>query len=170
MTPPATRSLSTDRRHTLRYAAALVGVAGAVALAGCSAPAADADAPATSDTGTDTGTGTGTDSGSSTGGSSSGTYTDGTYEASGSYQTPESVETIDVTITLADGVITAVEVTGDPQRSESERYQSAFISGIEDVVVGESIDDISVSRVAGSSLTSGGFNQAIDEIKSEAQA
>lgn len=166
MTPPATRSVSTDRRHTLRYAAALVGVAGAVALAGCSAPAADADAPATSGTGTDTGT----DTGSSTGGSSSGTYTDGTYEASGSYQTPESVETIDVTITLADGVITAVEVTGDPQRSESERYQSAFISGIDDVVVGESIDDISVSRVAGSSLTSGGFNQAIEEIKSEAQA
>jgi hypothetical protein len=36
------------------------------------------------------------------------------------------------------------------------------------VVVGQDIDQISVSRVAGSSLTSGGFNQAIDTIKSEA--
>ena len=34
--------------------------------------------------------------------------------------------------------------------------------------VGKDIDEISVSRVAGSSLTSGGFNQAIDAIKSEA--
>ena len=37
-----------------------------------------------------------------------------------------------------------------------------------DVVVGQDIDEISVSRVAGSSLTSGGFNRAIEEIKAEA--
>ncbi len=75
-----------------------------------------------------------------------------------------------MTITLADDVITAVEVTGDPQARESEQYQSQFIGGIADVVVGQDIDSISVSRVAGSSLTSGGFNQAIEEIKSEAAA
>ena len=37
-------------------------------------------------------------------------------------------------------------------------------------VVGKSIDEISVSRVAGSSLTSGGFNHAIETIKAEAAA
>ena len=61
-------------------------------------------------------------------------------------------------------------MTGDPQRPESEQYQGQFIGGISDAVVGQDIDDLAVSRVAGSSLTSGGFNQAIEAIKSEAAA
>ena len=80
------------------------------------------------------------------------------------------METITVTVTLADDIVTAVEVVGNPQKAESERYQGEFIGGIADVVVGQDIDSLSVSRVAGSSLTSGGFNQAIDTIKSEATA
>jgi uncharacterized protein with FMN-binding domain len=151
----------------LRVGAALVGVAGALALAGCSSPAADADsagsAPSSSADSTPD-----TSSGDSTG--ADGAYADGTYSASGSYSTPETVEKIEVTITLADDVITAVEVKGDPQAAESKEYQSRFIGGIEDEVVGQKIDDISVDRVAGSSLTSGGFNQAVDAIKDEAAA
>jgi hypothetical protein len=61
-------------------------------------------------------------------------------------------------------------VAGDPQARESQDYQSQFIGGIADAVVGKDIDQISVSRVAGSSLTSGGFNDAIETIKSEAAA
>ena len=143
----------------IRVGAALIGVAGTLALAGCSSAATgttdapNADASASSD--------------SSTAGAG---YKDGTYTASGSYQTPETVEKIEVSITLADDVVTAVEVTGDPQASETERYQSEFIGGIEDEVVGKNIDDLSVDRVAGSSLTSGGFNQALDVIKGEAAA
>ena len=56
---------------------------------------------------------------------STGDYTDGTYSAEGSYATPESVETIAVTVTLADGVITDVSVEGDPQKPESAQYQGA---------------------------------------------
>jgi hypothetical protein len=78
------------------------------------------------------------------------------------------VETIAVTVILEDGVITAVEVKGNPQKSESEEYQRQFIGGIADFVVGESIEQIEISRVAGSSLTSGGFNQAIEAIRAEA--
>lgn len=95
---------------------------------------------------------------------------DGTYTAEGSYATPESVETISVTVTLKDNVITDVTVTGNPTKRESEEYQAKFIGGIKDEVVGKNIDEISVSRVAGSSLTSGGFNKAIDTIKVEAAA
>jgi hypothetical protein len=133
-------------------AAAAVGFVGAVALAGCAAPAS-----------TDTGAGSGS-------GSTGGDVVDGTYSADGSYATPESVETITVTVTLADGVVSAVAVEGDPQRPESAQYQSQFIGGISDEVVGKSLDEISVSRVAGSSLTSGGFNQAIEQIKADAAA
>lgn len=135
----------------------VAAAAGVALLAGC--------APATggsTDTGDDT----------AGGGSASGTpaYADGTYTAEGSYATPESVETITVTVTLESDIITAVEVEGDPQRPESEQYQGQFIGGISDVVVGQDIDEISVSRVAGSSLTSGGFNEAIEAIKAEAAA
>uniref|UniRef100_UPI0028D5F6E3 FMN-binding protein n=1 Tax=uncultured Microbacterium sp. TaxID=191216 RepID=UPI0028D5F6E3 len=100
----------------------------------------------------------------------SGTYADGTYEATGQYATPESVETVDVTLTLAGDTITEVNVTGDPQAAESRRYQSEFIGGIAAEVVGKKLDEISVSKVAGSSLTSGGFNNAVETIKTEAQA
>ncbi|WP_254409381.1 FMN-binding protein [Streptomyces sp. AC495_CC817] len=139
----------------VRTGAALVGVAGMIVLAGCSG-AADAESPST--------TGSGSSSGDAT------TYKDGTYTADGSYQTPETVESISVTLTLADGVVTDVEVTGDPQARETEQYQGQFIDGISDEVVGVALDDLSVSRVAGSSLTSGGFNQAVQAIKEQAAA
>ena len=147
---------------SVRKGAAFAGVAGLLVLAGCSGTA-DAEDQST-DTGTDTSTES-TDSGASTG-----DYSDGTYTADGSYQTPETVESISVTLTLADGVVTEVEVTGDPQARESEQYQGQFIEGISDEVVGKSLDELNVSRVAGSSLTSGGFNEAVESIKEQAAA
>lgn len=150
--------------RTVRAGAALSAAAGIALLAGCAATASDAEEPATGADQEATG------SGSTSSGSASGSYADGTYTADGAYATPESVETITVTVTLEGDVITDVEVTGDPQKSESEEYQGRFIGGIADVVVGQDIDDIQVSRVAGSSLTSGGFNEAIEAIKSEAAA
>lgn len=146
----------------VRVGVALVGVAGALSLAGCGAATTAAE---TDTAQTDAGT---AESGS--GSTSAGGYADGTYTAEGSYATPESVETVTVTLTIADDVVTDVEVTGDPQARESEQYQSQFIGGIRDEVVGKSLDDVSVSRVAGSSLTSGGFMQAVDLIKAEAAA
>jgi uncharacterized protein with FMN-binding domain len=154
----------------VRIGLAAAGVAGALALAGC-APA-DTVAETDRDTTPEATPAATTAPGPATSDAASGdsTYADGTYTAEGSYATPESVETIVVTVTLQDDVVTAVEVTGDPQKSESAQYQGEFIGGIADVVVGQEIDSLSVSRVAGSSLTSGGFNQAIETIKSEAAA
>jgi hypothetical protein len=146
----------------LRAGAAVAAAAGVALLAGC--------APASPDAAGDS---TGAESNGSQSGDApagSGSYADGTYTAEGSYATPESVETITVTVTLQDDIVTDVEVSGDPQKRESQQYQSQFIGGIADVVVGQDIDDIQVSRVAGSSLTSGGFNEAIETIKAEAAA
>ncbi|GEB44930.1 hypothetical protein DEU35_1222 [Microbacterium sp. AG157] len=151
----------------VRIGTALLGVAGIATLAGCAGGAtssdaapADTAAPAASSAPTST-------SGAAAG---SGSYKDGEYEATGQYATPESVETIDVTLTIAGDTVTAVQVTGDPQAAESKRYQGEFIGGIQSEVVGKKLDEISVSKVAGSSLTSGGFNKAVDTIKSEAKA
>ena len=149
---------------------AAVGVVGAIALAGCAASdtTTEPTTPTTATPESSTAPTPAASASESESTASSSTYADGTYTAEGSYATPESVETIVVTVTLENDIITAVDVTGDPQKRESEEYQGRFIGGIADVVVGQDIDQISVSRVAGSSLTSGGFNQAIDTIKSEA--
>ncbi|MFB7251648.1 FMN-binding protein [Microbacterium sp. NPDC056234] len=140
-----------------RKSAAIAGVAGLLVLAGCSGGAdADADGAGEPDS-------TGSES-------TTGEYADGTYTAEGSYQTPETVETISVTLTLEGGTVTEVEVVGDPQAPETEQFQGQFIDGIDEEVVGVSIDEIDVDRVAGSSLTSGGFNTAVDDIKEQAAA
>jgi uncharacterized protein with FMN-binding domain len=149
----------------VRTGAAIAGIAGIVALAGCTASTATAEdpaAPATSET-PRASTGSASDSTTST-------YADGTYTGEGSYSTPESVESITVTVTLAGDVVTEVEVIGQPQKAESKQYQSEFIGGISEIVVGQDIDSLSVSGVAGSSLTSSGFNQALEQIKAEAAA
>jgi uncharacterized protein with FMN-binding domain len=151
---------------SVRKGSALVGIAGLLVLAGCATTPTDAGGTTDSTSGTDSTTG----SESSSGADASSSYADGTYTAEGSYQTPESVETISVTLTLADGVVTDVAVTGDPQARETEQYQGAFIDGISEEVEGKALDDLNVSRVAGSSLTSGGFNAAVDDIKEQAAA
>ncbi|MFD4958581.1 FMN-binding protein [Microbacterium sp. NPDC058389] len=156
----------------VRLGAAFTAAAGIALLAGCAPTASEAEEPSTGSTSSSENSDetSSDDTSSDAGSTSGGAYTDGTYTAEGTYATPESVETISVTVTLQDDVITDVEVTGNPQKRESEEYQSKFIGGIAAVVVGQDIDDVQVSRVAGSSLTSGGFNDAIETIKSEAAA
>ncbi len=150
-------------RHPLRTGAAILGVAAAFTLAGCAgttdaAPGDDDPAAAPENA---------PEEGASSGGGD-GDYADGTYTARGAYRTPETIEQVTVTVTLADDTVTAVEVVGDPQTRESKQHQGEFIGGIADIVVGENIDELQVSRVAGSSLTSGGFNEALEAIKAEA--
>lgn len=99
------------------------------------------------------------------------TYTPGDYAAEGSYQTPGGQQSVEVEVTLAeDGTISAVTVTPQADGGNSEQFQTKFAGGIADEVVGTKIDDLDVSKVSGSSLTSGGFNAAIDVILDEAAA
>lgn len=98
-------------------------------------------------------------------------YADGDYQADGSYTSPGGRETIEVNLSLADGVITAVSVDNPATTNpNSLRYQGDFIAGIADEVVGVAIEDVEVDRVGGSSLTSGGFNEALDDIMAQAQS
>lgn len=139
--------------------AALGSVSLAVLLGGCSASTA-AD-PA------ETGSSGGSASATAT---ASGTYADGDYSATGDYQTPGGAESIEVDLSIADGVITEVTVAGDATGGNAERYQSRFADGISTEVVGKNIDDLAVDKVAGSSLTSDGFNAAVEQIKADASA
>jgi uncharacterized protein with FMN-binding domain len=97
-------------------------------------------------------------------------YADGDYSAEGSYSNPGGESTIKVALTISDGTISKVDVTPEASNGTSKQYQTQFAGGIADQVVGKSLDDLDVSKVAGSSLTSKGFNDAIDQIKAEAGA
>jgi len=96
-------------------------------------------------------------------------YKDGTYSVDGIYQTPDNEEKIGVTITLKDNVITAAEVEGKGVLATSQKYQELFISGYKPQVVGKNINEVSLTRVSGSSLTPNGFNDAISKIKEQAK-
>lgn len=109
-----------------------------------------------------------TGSASSPPGPGSGAYKDGTYSAEGNYRSPNGTETVGVQLTLTNGAVSAVEITEHPSNPNTRKFQGKFAGGIAEQVVGKSLDEIKVSKVAGSSLTSGGFNQAVEEIKAQA--
>jgi len=102
--------------------------------------------------------------------SNTASYKDGTYSATGSYLSPGGQESVDVEVTLKGGVIESATVTPHPASTTSTQYQGEFVNNFKPLVVGKSIEDITLSRVAGSSLTSGGFNEAIEKIKDDAAA
>jgi uncharacterized protein with FMN-binding domain len=96
-------------------------------------------------------------------------YKDGEYTSVGSYVSPGGTEEIGVTLTLEKDVVTAVATEPMPSNPTAKLYQARFSGGIEDQIVGKKLDDLAVDKVAGSSLTSGGFAQAADKIKGEAR-
>lgn len=106
--------------------------------------------------------------GSSGAPATAGHYKDGTYSADGHYTSPNGEETVGVTLTLASGKISDVKIATHPTSANTQLFQNRFAGGIKDLVVGKSIDQLDVSRVAGSSLTSGGFNDAVEAIKKQA--
>jgi uncharacterized protein with FMN-binding domain len=126
--------------------ATLAGLSMIGVLAGCSASGASTNPGAQSD------------------------YVDGDYAASGSYVSPNGEETIEVALSLEAGTVTAVEVTPNPTNPNTEMFQGRFAGGIAAQVVGKHIDELKVDKVAGSSLTGGGFNDALEQIRADAAA
>ena len=110
----------------------------------------------------------GTTAGGSPSGDTSASYADGSYQANGTYTSPNGSENIIVAVTLEDDIVTEVDVTTNPNNPTTEFYQSAFAEGIAAEAVGVDIDLLDVTRVSGSSLTSGGFREAIASIKADA--
>ena len=95
-------------------------------------------------------------------------YRDGDYMADGTYAAPSGTETISVDLTLEDDIVVFVSVTPHATEGNQKKFQTQFADGIASEVLGKDIDEVSISRVAGSSLTSSGFNEALQVIKAEA--
>lgn len=140
------------RQHV---AAALAGVAMIGGLAGCASSGSTGDEPSGS-----------TDAGQEP--TTTTEYEDGEYTATGIYQSPGGEESVTVTLSLEDNTISDLEVTGSGGTPNAKKFQGEFIGGIDELAVGKNIDELNVSKVAGSSLTSGGFNDAIEQIREDA--
>ena len=129
--------------------------------------------PASTESSSDTATTTPpttSESGTNNATASTGNYKDGTYSATGSYSTPGGTESITLSVTLKGNVITDSTLTQHADSGESEEYQDRFASGYKSYVTGKNVNEVSLSRVAGSSLTSDGFDAALETIKNDAKA
>lgn len=97
-------------------------------------------------------------------------YKDGTYNQSGSYQSPAGAESVSVSMTVKGDVVTGVTVTPAAQNEVSKQFQGLFAAGINQLVVGKKLSEIGAfGQVNGSSLTPAGFNSAVAAMKAQAQ-
>lgn len=99
---------------------------------------------------------------------SSGDYEDGTYTAKGYYGGAPSYMTF--TVTLDDNRITDVSSELMPDNNATSRgYQEKFAAALPDEVVGKSVDEVEVGKLAGSSSCGDGFNDAMATIREQAR-
>ena len=97
-------------------------------------------------------------------------YKDGTYSATGSYNSPGGPDQLGVTVTISNDVIADVSVTSGAGDRTSQRYQNMFISSYKQFVVGQDISSLNLGKISGSSLTPIGFNDALAKIKTQAKS
>lgn len=96
-----------------------------------------------------------------------GNYADGDYAIKGQYG-PVGEDSIDVYLTVKDQNVTAVKVVGHAFTSISEKHQNDFAEAVQDAVVGKSLKDLKIDKLAGASWTSEAFNKALDVARQEA--
>jgi len=96
-------------------------------------------------------------------------YKDGSYQATGAYRSPGGDQKLQVSLTVAGGKVTDSSVESGASDGTSADYQQKFISGYKALITGKSLDSLKLSKVSGSSLTSQGFNDAVEQIKNQAK-
>ena len=97
-------------------------------------------------------------------------FKDGNYTATGQYNSPDGVEKIDVTIVVANNMITDTTAKPQPASYTSMRYQGWFLDAYKTMVVGKKLSSVKLGNVSGSSLTPIGYDDAITQIQQQAKA
>ena len=96
-------------------------------------------------------------------------YQDGSYTAQGSYLTPGGAEAIGVRLSVKADRVVKAEVEVEATSPTARQFQSQFATRYADQVVSRDLDSVDVSRLAGASLTSLGFDNALTQIRSAAR-
>jgi len=95
-------------------------------------------------------------------------YSDGTYTANGSYQSPAGPESISITLTIEGDVVTSVTTTPHSENDTSLNYQNNFASGVSASITGLALNQLNVGTISGASLTTKGFQTAVANIQTQA--
>lgn len=106
---------------------------------------------------------------SNTGATQASSLKDGTYVATGSYDSPGGTESITISVTLKNGTITDTSAMSGANDHDAQEFQNQFIASYKSSVVGKPINGMRMGRVSGSSLTAQGFNNALSQIIQQAQ-
>jgi len=101
--------------------------------------------------------------------SSASAYKDGTYSTVAKYMSPGGPDQISVSITIAKNVVTAANVISGAGDNTSQIHQDRFISGYKPYVIGQPISTLNLSRVSGASLTTAAFDNALNQIRTQAK-
>ncbi len=89
-------------------------------------------------------------------------YKNGTYTASANYYVPKYQNSISINISIENDIIKSATASHDYTDRESGLYIDSFDSQLSSKIVGKKISDIKLSRVGGASLTTYGFNDALE--------
>lgn len=92
-------------------------------------------------------------------------YKNGSYSITASYISPAGAESFGLQIDLANNIIINAVMTPLATNPISTKIQDGFQKGFKPLVVGKSIDDVNLDKVSGASLTTKGFNDALEKIK-----
>ena len=96
-------------------------------------------------------------------------YKDGTYTAQGDYQIHLGPESITLTVTLKNNIVTDAQFEATPKFDESGRFMNMVAQNYKPLVIGKNINDVHLGKISGSSLTPKGFNDAVEKIKQQAK-
>ena len=96
-------------------------------------------------------------------------FADGTYSSSVHYRVPSHSYSMDVSVTVKNDIITAVNVAYDSSTAR-DSYTRRFDKSYASYVIGKDLQGINVSRIGGASLTTKAFNKALDSIEAQAAA
>ncbi len=97
-------------------------------------------------------------------------YKNGTYTATGSYDSPGGYDQLGVTLTIQNDVITKSSLNMMPGDGRSARYEQMFSDNYLPLVIGKNLSGLNLGKVSRSSLTPQGFNDALNQIRSQAKA
>ncbi len=96
-------------------------------------------------------------------------FKDGSYTATGTYMSPGGSDSLSVTLSIKNGVVTDSSVTVNPGDSTSARFMTIFADNYKPYVVGQNLSTLSLTKVSRSSLTPIGFNDAVSKIRVQAK-
>jgi hypothetical protein len=94
---------------------------------------------------------------------------DGTYVDNEDYMSPGGLDTIEVTLSVDNDIVTAVDIKAIVADKTSQNYINKVDAALPDLVIGKSISEIQnlPKQISGSSLTTAAFKKQVQQFIAE---